>query len=63
MVDEKNYPVFARIFKGRICAVRSDDTPNDPHRIYIYDADIYTEGHELRPSEYTAYIEKNEVIE
>lgn len=63
MADEQNYPVYAKIFKGRVCAVRSDDTPEDPHRIYFYSEDIYTEGHELKPTEYTAYIESDEVIE
>lgn len=62
--DNKNYPVYARIFNGYLCAVRSDDTSSDPHRIYLYDDNLAVEGKELEPTEYQAYLIKDgEVIE
>ena len=61
MADEKNYPVYARIFKSHFCAIRSDDTPEDPHRIYL--TNEVEETFELGPNDFTAYIEQSEVIE
>lgn len=58
MLDEKNYPVYARTFN--LCAIRSDDTSEEPHRILL---DGQDKEIELSPSEFEAEIERNEVIE
>lgn len=58
MADEKNYPVYARTFN--LCAIRSDDTLEEPHRILLDSQDGKIE---LSPSEFEAEIERNEVIE
>ena len=53
MLDEKNYPVYAKIFN--LCAIRSDDTLEDPHRILL---DSQDRKIELSPSEFKAEIEQ-----
>lgn len=58
MADEKNYPVYARTFN--LCAVRSDDIPEEPHRILLGEQSGKVE---LSPSEFEAEIEREEVIE
>lgn len=58
MADEKNYHVTARLLIDRFCAIRSDDTPEDPHRIYFNSDDAIARSRELYPQEYIASIEE-----
>lgn len=64
MADNSNYAVFAKLFKNHLCAVRADDTPEDPHRIYFDEAwNEQDEAINLEPTEFSAYIEQKEVVE
>lgn len=58
MADSNNYYVTAMLYIDRFCAVRSDDTPDDPHRIYFNKEEITARTRELYPHEYVADIEE-----
>ena len=58
MADNNNYHVTAMLYIDRFYAIRRDDTPDDPHRIYFNKEEAIAKTRELYPYEYVANIEE-----